>query len=166
MISKSHTCAIFINQIRHKIGVMYGSPETTPGGLALKFHSSVRCDIRKIATIKKGEEIIGSRTKVKVVKNKLAPPFRQVEFDIIYGLGISKLGEIVDIGVDKNIIQKAGAWYSYGEERIGQGRDAVMEFLKTNPDILEKIEKKLRIELNIPTTSKGEDNKDRSAKKE
>ncbi len=166
VISKSRTCAVFINQIRLKIGVIYGSPETTPGGLALKFHSSVRCDIRKIATIKKGEEIIGSRTKVKVVKNKLAPPFRQAEFDIIYGLGISKLGEIVDLGVDKNIIQKAGAWYSYGEERIGQGRDAVIEFLNTNKDILAKIEKNLRTELNIPTPSKGEDNKDRSAKKE
>ena len=166
VISKSHTCAIFINQIRHKIGVMYGSPETTPGGLALKFHASVRCDIRKIATIKKGEEIIGSRTKVKVVKNKLAPPFRQVEFDIIYGQGISKLGEIVDIGVDKNIIQKAGAWYAYGDEKIGQGRDAVIEFLKTNNDILTKIDKKLRTELNIPSPGKGEDNKDRSAKKE
>lgn len=166
VISKSHTCAIFINQIRHKIGVMYGSPETTPGGLALKFHASVRCDIRKIATIKKGEEIIGSRTKVKVVKNKLAPPFRQVEFDIIYGQGISKLGELVDISVDRNIIQKAGAWYSYGEEKIGQGRDAVIEFLKANKDILAKIEKKLRSELNIPDLKKVEDNKDRSAKKE
>ncbi len=166
VISKSHTCAVFINQIRHKIGVMYGSPETTPGGLALKFHASVRCDIRKIATIKKGEEIIGSRTKVKVVKNKLAPPFRQVEFDIIYGQGISKLGEIVDIGVDKNIIQKAGAWYSYGEDRIGQGRDAVIEFLNSNKDILAKIEKKLRAELNIPELKRVEDNKDRPAKKE
>jgi recombination protein RecA len=144
VISKSKTCAVFINQIRMKIGVMYGSPETTPGGLALKFHSSVRCDIRRIATIKKGETVVGSRTKVKVVKNKLAPPFREAEFDIIYGDGISKDGEIVDLGADRGIIEKAGTWYSYGEERIGQGRDAAIEFLKQNPEIAKKIEKEIR----------------------
>jgi len=144
VISKSKTCAVFINQIRMKIGVMYGSPETTPGGLALKFHSSVRCDIRRIATIKKGETVVGSRTKVKVVKNKLAPPFREAEFDIIYGEGISKDGEIVDLGADRGIIEKAGTWYSFNEERIGQGRDAAIEFLKENPEIAKKIEKEIR----------------------
>jgi recombination protein RecA len=127
-----------------KIGVMYGSPETTPGGLALKFHSSVRCDIRRIATIKKGESVVGSRTKVKVVKNKLAPPFREAEFDIIYGDGISKDGEIVDLGADRGIIEKSGTWYSYNDERIGQGRDAAIEFLKQNPEIAKKIEKEIR----------------------
>jgi recombination protein RecA len=144
VISKSKTCAVFINQIRMKIGVMYGSPETTPGGLALKFHSSVRCDIRRIATIKKGESVVGSRTKVKVVKNKLAPPFREAEFDIIYGDGISKDGEIVDLGADRGIIEKSGTWYSYNDERIGQGRDAAIEFLKQNPEIAKKIEKEIR----------------------
>jgi recombination protein RecA len=144
VISKSKTCAVFINQIRHKIGVMFGSPETTPGGLALKFHSSVRIDIRRIASIKKGDTVIGNRTKVKVVKNKLAPPFRIAEFDIIYGEGISRYGELVDIGTEKNILQKAGTWYSFGEDRIGQGRDAAIEFLKTNKDIAEKVERQAR----------------------
>jgi recombination protein RecA len=144
VISKSKTCAVFINQIRHKIGVMFGSPETTPGGLALKFHSSVRLDIRRIASIKKGDTVIGNRTKVKVVKNKLAPPFRTAEFDIIYGEGISEYGELVDIGTEQNILQKAGTWYSFGEDRIGQGRDAAIEFLKTNQDIAKRIEQKLR----------------------
>jgi recombination protein RecA len=164
VISKSKTCAIFINQIRHKIGVMYGSPETTPGGLALKFHSSVRIDIRRIASIKKGDTIIGSRTKVKVVKNKLAPPFKIAEFDIIYGEGISQLGELVDLSVDKGIIQKTGSWYSYEDDRIGQGRDTVIEFLKTNPDLAEKIETHLRKELNLPPVKKSEDNKDNTSK--
>uniref|UniRef100_A0A7C4X8Z7 Protein RecA n=1 Tax=candidate division WOR-3 bacterium TaxID=2052148 RepID=A0A7C4X8Z7_UNCW3 len=161
VISKSKTVAIFINQIRMKIGVMYGSPETTPGGLALKFHSSVRLDIRKIATIKKGENVIGSRTKVKVVKNKLAPPFKEAEFDIIYGEGISKLGEIVDIGVDKGIIEKSGTWYSFKDERIGQGRDAVIEFLKANKDVAQKIEKEVREKL---FSREVEDKQDRSSK--
>ncbi len=160
VISKSKTVAIFINQIRMKIGVMYGSPETTPGGLALKFHSSVRLDIRKIATIKKGENIIGSRTKVKVVKNKLAPPFKEAEFDIIYGEGISKLGEIVDIGVEKGVIEKSGTWYSYKDERIGQGRDAVVEFLKENQDIAKRIEKEIRALL---FGKASEDKQDRSS---
>lgn len=163
VISKSKTCAVFINQIRHKIGVMYGSPETTPGGLALKFHSSVRCDIRRIGSIKKGDTIIGNRTKVKVVKNKLAPPFKIVEFDIIYGEGISKYGELVDLGVDHNIIQKSGAWYSFKDERIGQGRDAVIEFLKANSDITEKINKEIRANL-FPKTKQREDKQDRTAK--
>ena len=165
VISKSNTCAVFINQIRYKIGVIYGSPETTPGGMALKFHSSVRCDIRRIATIKKGDTMIGSRTRVRVVKNKLAPPFKKVEFDIIYGEGISKYGELVDIGVDMNIIQKAGSWYSYGDERIGQGRDAVIELLKTDSDIAQKIEQKIRAEMKPAQISKREDKQDRSSEK-
>jgi recombination protein RecA len=163
VISKSKTCAVFINQIRHKIGVMYGSPETTPGGLALKFHSSVRCDIRRIASIKKGDTIIGNRTKVKVVKNKLAPPFKIAEFDIIYGEGISRYGELVDLGVDHNIIQKSGAWYSFKDERIGQGRDAVIEFLKANTDIAGKIDQEIRANL-FPKTKQREDKQDRTAK--
>jgi recombination protein RecA len=166
VISKSKTCAVFINQIRHKIGVMYGSPETTPGGLALKFHASVRIDIRRIASIKRGDAVIGSRTKVKVVKNKLAPPFRRTEFDIIYGEGISKYGELVDLSVDNKIIQKAGSWYSFGDERIGQGRDAVIEFLKENQDIKTKIEERVREELNLPALKKGEDKQSRTTKKE
>ncbi len=155
VISKSKTCAVFINQIRMKIGVLYGSPETTPGGLALKFHSSVRVDIRRIATIKKGEAIVGSRTKVKVVKNKMAPPFREAEFDIIYGEGISRYGELVDLGVDHGFIEKSGTWFSHGEERIGQGRDAAIEFLKTNKDVANKLEEKLRAKL-FPKTKPGE----------
>lgn len=163
VISKSKTCAVFVNQIRHKIGVMFGSPETTPGGLALKFHSSVRIDIRRIAAIKKGDAIIGNRTKVKVVKNKLAPPFRIAEFDIIYGQGISKYGELVDIGVSQDILQKSGTWYSFGEERIGQGRDAAIEFLKTNQDIAQSVESKIR-ETMFGKTKKSEDKQDRTAK--
>jgi len=166
VISKSKTCAVFINQIRLKIGVMYGSPETTPGGLALKFHASVRCDIRRIASIKKGEETIGSRTKVKVVKNKMAPPFKSAEFDIIYGEGISRMGELVDLGVEHTIIEKTGAWYSFNGERIGQGRDTVIEFLKTNQDIAQKIDKKLREELHLTRSLKSEDKQDRASKKE
>ncbi len=165
VISKSRTCAVFINQIRHKIGVMYGSPETTPGGLALKFHSSVRCDIRRIASIKRGDTMIGSRTKVKVVKNKLAPPFKIAEFDIIYGEGISKYGELVDLGVRTNVLQKAGSWYAYGEERIGQGRDAVIELFKTDPEIAQKIEQQIREELHLPKLKKREDKQDPAPKK-
>jgi recombination protein RecA len=142
---------------------MFGSPETTPGGLALKFHSSVRIDIRRIAAIKKGDAIIGNRTKVKVVKNKLAPPFRIAEFDIIYGQGISKYGELVDIGVSHEILQKSGTWYSFGEERIGQGRDAAIEFLKTNQDIAQTVESKIR-ETMFGKTKKSEDKQDRTAK--
>ncbi len=165
VISKSKTCAIFINQIRHKIGVMYGSPETTPGGLALKFHSSVRCDIRRIASIKRGDTMIGSRTKVKVAKNKLAPPFRIAEFDIIFGEGISKHGELVDLGLQTSVLQKAGSWYSYGEERIGQGRDAVIELLKSDPEIAQKIEKHIRQELHLPQIKEREDKQDHTTKK-
>ncbi len=144
---------------------MFGSPETTPGGLALKFHSSVRVDIRRIASIKKGDTIIGARTKVKVVKNKMAPPFRIAEFDILYGEGISKYGELIDLGVEKNIVQKAGTWYSYGDERIGQGRDAAIEFLKTNQDIAQKVEKSIRDEL-FGKTKKSEDKQNRTPKEE
>lgn len=163
VISKSKTCAVFINQIRHKIGVMFGSPETTPGGLALKFHSTVRIDIRRIASIKKGDTVVGNRTKVKVVKNKLAPPFRIAEFDIIYGEGISKYGELVDIGVEHNILQKAGTWYSFGEERIGQGRDAAIEFLKTNQDIAKNVEQTIR-EGMFGKSKASEDKQDRTTK--
>ncbi|MGD9378967.1 MAG: recombinase RecA [candidate division WOR-3 bacterium] len=163
VISKSKTCAVFINQIRHKIGVMFGSPETTPGGLALKFHSSVRLDIRRISSIKKGDTMIGNRTKVKVVKNKLAPPFRIAEFDIVYGEGISKYGELVDIGVEHNILQKAGTWYSFGEERIGQGRDAAIEFLKTNQDIATNVEQTLRQEM-FGKSKVSEDKQNRTTK--
>ena len=163
VISKSKTTAVFINQIRHKIGVMFGSPETTPGGLALKFHSSVRIDIRRIASIKKGDTVVGNRTKVKVVKNKLAPPFRIAEFDIIYGEGISRYGEMVDIGVDHEIIQKAGTWYSFGEDRIGQGRDAAIEFLKTNQDIAQKVDQMIRAKM-FGKTKPSEDKQDRATK--
>lgn len=165
VISKSKTCAIFTNQIRHKIGVMYGSPETTPGGLALKFHATLRLDIRRIANIKKGEAIIGSRTKVRVVKNKMAPPFREAEFDIIYGYGISRIGEIVDLAAEKNIIQKSGTWYAYGDLRIGQGRDGAVEFLTTNKEIRAKVERELLKSLNLPTTgSEKEENRPTKAK--
>ena len=165
VISKSKTCAIFINQIRHKIGVIYGSPETTPGGLALKFHSTLRLDIRRIASIKKGETVIGNRTRVRVLKNKMAPPFREAEFDIIYGTGISRVGEIVDLATENNIIQKSGTWYAYGELRIGQGRDGAAEFLSANPEVLAKVEKELRKALNLPARSEeSEESKPSKAK--
>lgn len=150
-ISKSLTTVIFINQIRMKIGVMFGNPETTTGGTALKFYSSMRLDIRKIDSIKEGQEIIGGRVKVKIVKNKVAPPFKQAEFDIYFNEGISKVGEIIDLGVEKNIIEKSGSWYSYNGTRIGQGRDNVREYLKNNPDIASEIERKI-IELNSKKT--------------
>ena len=143
-ISKSGCMVIFINQIRMKIGVMYGSPETTTGGNALKFYSSVRLDIRRIGSIKHRDEIVGNQTRVKIVKNKVAPPFRQVEFDIMYGEGISKTGELIDLGVKAEIIEKSGSWYSYGDERIGQGRENVRTFLKENPDIAATIEERIR----------------------
>ncbi|MDD5245628.1 MAG: recombinase RecA [Syntrophorhabdaceae bacterium] len=142
-ISKSMTTVIFINQIRQKIGIMFGNPETTTGGNALKFYASVRLDIRRIASIKDGQEVIGSRTRVKVVKNKLAPPFREVEFDIIFGEGISKEGDILDLAVDFNVVEKAGTWYSYGDSRIGQGRENAKEFLKNHPDVKKAIEEKI-----------------------
>lgn len=143
-ISRSRTIVIFINQIRMKIGVMFGSPETTTGGNALKFYSSVRLDIRRIGAIKNKDEIVGNQTRVKVVKNKMAPPFRQIEFDIMYGEGISKLGELIDLGVTGNIVDKAGSWFSYDGQRIGQGRENVKRFLKENPEIAEKLENQIR----------------------
>ena len=143
IISKSHTCVIFINQIRMKIGVMFGNPETTTGGNALKFYASVRMDIRKIAALKQGNDIIGSRTRVKVVKNKVAPPFREVEFDILYGEGISRTGDVLDLAVDRNIVDKSGAWFSYCGDRIGQGRENSRTFLNEHPVMLAEIEAKL-----------------------
>jgi len=143
-IKRSNTLVIFINQIRMKIGVMFGNPETTTGGNALKFYASVRLDIRRIGAIKKGEEVIGNQTRVKVVKNKLAPPFRQCEFDIIYNEGISKEGELIDIGSENGIVEKSGAWYSFKKERIGQGKDNARQFLKDNPDVAREIEKLIR----------------------
>src|SRR3974390_2833035 len=133
-VSKSRTSLIFINQIREKIGVMFGNPETTPGGRALKFYSSVRIDIRRIAAIKEGDVVTGNRTKVKIVKNKVAAPFREAEFDILYGEGISKEGDLIDLGVAQNLVEKSGSWYSYNGERIGQGRDNARQFLKDNAD--------------------------------
>lgn len=143
-INKTGCCCIFINQLREKIGVMFGNPETTTGGNALKFYASVRLDIRRAAQIKDGDEAIGNRVKVKVVKNKVAPPFRTTEFDIMYGQGVSKVGEIIDMGVDKGIVQKSGSWYSYGENKLGQGRDAVKQLLLDNPELSLEIEKKVR----------------------
>ena len=143
-ISKTGCCCIFINQLREKIGVMFGNPETTTGGNALKFYASVRLDIRRIGQIKDGDSVVGNRTRVKVVKNKVAPPFRQAEFDIMYGEGISKVGEIVDLGVENNIIKKSGSWFSYGDTKLGQGRDAVKLLFNDNPDLMEEIELKVR----------------------
>ena len=147
-ISKANTCCIFINQLREKIGVMFGNPETTTGGNALKFYSSVRIDIRRSSAIKNADKVIGNRTRVKIVKNKVAPPFQQAEFDIMYGEGISKVGEIIDLGVDLNIISKSGSWYAYGDTKLGQGRDAVKEILKDNPELFEELEDKIVEELN------------------
>jgi len=143
-ISKSNTIVIFINQIRMKIGVMFGNPETTTGGNALKFYSSVRLDIRRIGAIKDRDEVVGNQTRVKVVKNKVAPPFKQVEFDIMYGVGISKTGELVDLGVKAGIVEKSGSWYSYDGSRIGQGREAAKTFLAANPDVANSIEQAIR----------------------
>ncbi|MDO9187944.1 MAG: recombinase RecA [Bacteroidia bacterium] len=150
-ISKTGCCCIFINQLREKIGVMFGNPETTTGGNALKFYASVRLDIRRIGQIKDGDAVVGNRTRVKVVKNKVAPPFRQAEFDIMYGEGISKVGEIVDLGVENNIIKKSGSWFSYGETKLGQGRDSVKSLFNDNPDLTEEIEFKIREALNSGT---------------
>ena len=148
-ISKSKTCVVFINQIRMKIGVMFGNPETTTGGTALKFYSSVRLDIRRIASIKEGDRILGSRTRVRVVKNKVAPPFREAEFDIIYGKGISKTGELIDLGVNEKILEKSGSWISYNNDRLGQGRDNAIDFLIKNQDISEEVEQKLKEKLGL-----------------
>lgn len=142
-ISKTGCCCIFINQLREKIGVLFGNPETTTGGNALKFYSSVRIDIRRISQIKEGDRALGNRVRVKVIKNKVAPPFKQAEFDIIYGEGISKMGEIVDLGVDKGILKKSGSWYSYGETKLGQGRDAVKSLLADNPELADELETKI-----------------------
>ncbi|HSN40392.1 MAG TPA: recombinase RecA [Burkholderiales bacterium] len=148
-IKRSNTLVIFINQIRMKIGVMFGNPETTTGGNALKFYSSVRIDIRRIGAIKKGDEVIGSETRAKVVKNKVAPPFRQAEFDILYGTGISREGEIIELGVAHKIIDKSGAWYTYGKERIGQGKDNTRDYLKEHPEIAQEIEARIRAAIGI-----------------
>ncbi len=148
-ISKSKTCVIFINQIRMKIGIMFGNPETTPGGNALKFYSSIRMDIRKIATLKDGGEVTGSRTRVRVVKNKVAPPFRDAEFDIIYGKGISRMGELIDLGSKQGIIERSGTWYSYGEERLGQGRENSIAYLTENRDLAKDVYAKIRERLGI-----------------
>jgi recombination protein RecA len=153
-IKRSNAMVIFINQIRMKIGVMFGSPETTTGGNALKFYSSVRLDIRRIGAIKKGDEVIGNQTRVKVVKNKVSPPFKMAEFEILYGEGISREGEIIELGVQHGLVDKAGSWYSYGSDRIGQGKENVREFLKSNPDVAAEIEQKIREKL-LPKTVKA-----------
>ncbi|MCB9383689.1 MAG: recombinase RecA [Bryobacterales bacterium] len=154
-VYKSNCCMVFINQIREKIGVMFGNPETTTGGRALKFYASVRLDIRRIAAIKDGDTVTGNRTKVKVVKNKVAPPFKQAEFDIMYGEGISLEGDLLDLGVEHKLVQKSGAWYSYGDERIGQGRENAKQFLKDNLDVRDKLEKELRAALGLPTSAEA-----------
>jgi len=160
-ISKTNCCCIFINQLREKIGVMFGNPETTTGGNALKFYASVRLDIRRTSQIKDSDEVSGNRVKVKIVKNKVAPPFRIAEFDIIFGEGISKVGEIIDLGVEYGIIKKAGSWFSYGETKLGQGRDAVKALLFDNPDLMDELEAKIRAEVTgeDPMLS-NEENKD------
>lgn len=156
-ISKSNTTCIFINQLREKVGVMFGNPETTSGGRALKFYSSVRLDVRRIETLKQGDEMIGNRTRVKVVKNKVAPPFKQAEFDIMYGLGISKEGNILDAGVTADIVKKSGSWYSYGEERLGQGRENAKDFLRENPKISDEIEMAVRIKYGLIKKDESEE---------
>jgi recombination protein RecA len=148
-LNKSHTIALFINQLREKIGVMFGSPETTPGGRALKFYSSVRLDIRRIESIKDGVEVVGSRTRVKVVKNKVAPPFRQCEFDIMYGKGISREGSLLDMSVDLGIVKKSGAWYTYEGEQLGQGRENAKQFLTDNPEVMVEISDRVRREAGL-----------------
>jgi recombination protein RecA len=148
-VSKSKTCLIFINQLREKIGVMFGNPETTTGGRALKFYSSVRVDIRRIASIKDGDNVVGGRTRVKVVKNKLAPPFREAEFDVMYGEGISREGDLLDLAVEHKIVDKSGAWFAYAGDRLGQGRENSKQFLKDNPQVARAIEDKVRKELGL-----------------
>src|SRR5262249_49494160 len=151
IVSKSRTCLIFINQIREKIGVMFGNPETTTGGRALKFYASVRVDIRRVQAIKEGDRVVGNRTRAKIVKNKVAAPFREAEFDIIYGEGISREGDLIDLGVDKGLLEKSGTWISFNGERMGQGRENARVFLKEHKDIREKIENALRKKLEIPS---------------
>jgi recombination protein RecA len=155
-VSKSKTCLIFINQLREKIGVMFGNPETTTGGRALKFYSSVRIDIRRIASIKDGDVVVGGRTRVKVVKNKVAPPFREAEFDVMYGEGISKTGDLLDLAVEKRIVEKSGAWFAYNGERLGQGRENVKQYMKDNPEIFKSIDEKVRKELGMTRDSVAE----------
>ncbi len=152
IVSKSKTCLIFINQLREKIGVMFGNPETTTGGRALKFYSSIRVDIRRIASLKEGDEVVGSRAKVKVVKNKVAPPFREAEFDILYGEGISREGDLLDLGVEHKVIEKSGAWFAYGGDRLGQGRENARQFLKENAAIRATVESRVRKALGLPET--------------
>ncbi|MCE5308197.1 MAG: recombinase RecA, partial [Acidobacteriales bacterium] len=153
IVSKSNTCLIFINQIREKIGIMFGNPETTTGGRALKFYSTIRADIRRIAAIKDGDAVTGNRTKIKIVKNKVAPPFKDAEFDIMYGEGISREGDLIDLGVAQNVVEKSGSWYSYKGERIGQGRENARQFLRDNPDIRQQVDAELRKLLGIPQPS-------------
>jgi recombination protein RecA len=164
VVNKTRTCVLFLNQLRHKIGVMFGNPETTTGGNALKFYSTVRIDIRRIAAIKEGDEVKGSRTRVRVVKNKVAPPFRTVEFDIMYGKGISWVGDIIDLGIVHKFVQKSGAWYSIGDEKIGQGRENAKLFLEDHPEVLAGLEKDLRKELGVPEPHKA-DTADKEEKK-
>jgi recombination protein RecA len=149
VVSKSKTCLVFINQLREKIGVMFGNPETTTGGRALKFYASVRIDIRRIASIKDGDQVVGGRTRVKVVKNKVAPPFREAEFDVMYGEGISREGDLIDLGVERKIVEKSGTWFSYSGERLGQGRENAKQFLRDNPEIFKAIDERLRKELGL-----------------
>ncbi|MBI2689237.1 MAG: recombinase RecA [Acidobacteria bacterium] len=162
VVAKSNTCLIFINQIREKIGVMFGNPETTSGGRALKFYSSVRIDIRRIAAIKDGDAVTGNRTKIKVVKNKVAAPFREAEFDIMYGEGISKEGDLIDLGVAHNLVEKSGSWYSFQGERIGQGRENAKQFLKDNPDIAAAVDLNLRVKLGLPAGEVEDETKPKS----
>jgi recombination protein RecA len=155
IVSKSNTCMIFINQMREKIGIMFGNPETTTGGRALKFYSTVRIDIRRIASIKDGDRVVGNRTRVKIVKNKIAAPFREAEFDILYGEGISKEGDLLDVAAERNILEKSGSWFSYGGERIGQGRENARQFLRDNVDVRKKLEGEVRKALNLPLPSEA-----------
>ena len=164
-ISKSKTCVIFINQIREKIGVIFGNPETTTGGRALKFYASIRMDIRRTGSIKDGEEVVGNRTQVKVVKNKVSPPFKSAVFDIMYGVGISKSAELLDLAVNENIIEKAGTWFSYGEDRLGQGRENVKKLLEGNPDLMSKIEKEVREKLGLVKQANNKSNNQEKEKK-
>jgi recombination protein RecA len=164
VVSKSGTCLIFINQLREKIGVMFGSPETTTGGRALKFYASVRLDIRRIASLKEGDDVIGSRARVKVVKNKVAPPFREAEFDILYGVGISTEGDLIDLGVEHKVVEKSGAWFAYKGERLGQGRENVRQFLVANRDIRNDIDMRLRATLGLPPAEAGVEKPDKGEK--
>ncbi len=165
-ISKSHSVVVFINQIREKVGVMFGNPETTPGGRALKFYSSIRMEIKKVQLLKDGDQTVGNRTRVKVVKNKVAPPFRQAEFDIMYGTGISGIGSILDEGVNCDIISRSGAWYSFGDERLGQGRENAKAYLEENPELLKKIELKVKEKLGFPVEKSEEKDEKKDDKKE